>query len=55
MSENDDRERTGEDADVVDNHEWADRVAAGRQNALERIGLIAVAVIAVLGIVSWLW
>ena len=39
------------DTDIADNHKWADRVAAHRQQGLEKIGLIVIAVVVVIAIV----
>ncbi|MEM8972430.1 MAG: hypothetical protein AAGD43_10260 [Pseudomonadota bacterium] len=55
MSENENRQEDSDDADLADNHKWADRFAVERQRGLERIGLIAIVVAGILAIVFSVW
>ena len=55
MPENKDRDENSSDSIMADNHEWADRLASGRQKHLERIGLIVIIAIAAAVIVLSLW
>ncbi len=55
MSKNENLGEDSDNADLADNHKWADRLAADRQRGLEKMGLIAVAIVIVAAIFLSLW